>query len=133
MENRGRTVSLRLFVMVVSFFSIIIIALLLGLGLGLGLNHARVLFPHQLDVGSHTHAALAEQAATADSSSSFYGVPDNLANVAQLTNTTELDLNTSFIVSNKTQTREYHFAITQALASPDGMFSACLPTLIKPS
>ena len=134
-ENRGRTVSLRLFVLVISFFSIIVVALLLGLGLGLGLHHARVPFPHrhQLGMGSHKQAALAEQAATAGfSSSSFYGVPDNLPIVAQLTNRTELDLNTSFVVLNKKQTREYHFTITQALAASDGMvFFRLLTCLIK--
>ena len=110
-ENRGRTVSLRLFVLVISIFAIIIVAL----SLGLGLHHAHILFPHQLGMGSHKQAASAEQAATAGfSSSSFYGVPENLVIVAQLTNRTEVHLNTSFVVSNKKQTREYHFAITQA-------------------
>ena len=116
-EDRGRTVSLRLFLLVIYIFSIIIVAL----SLGLGLNHDPILSPHQLGIGFKKQAALAKQAATADFDSSFYGVPENLATVAHLTNRTELDLNTSFAVSSETQTREYHFAITQALAAPDGI------------
>lgn len=123
-ENGGPTVSLRLFILVIAIFLVIIIAFSLALGLGLGLNHAPILSHHQLGIGSNNQAAFAKQVATAGFNSSFYGVPENLAIVAQLTNRTELDLNTSFVVSNETQTREYHFTITQALAAPDGIFGS---------
>jgi len=52
----------------------------------------------------------------------FYGIPANLPVIPSdgLVNHTELDLKTGFLVSSVTQTREYTFNITQALAAPDG-------------
>ena len=52
---------------------------------------------------------------------SFYGIPKVLPVVNwELTNQTELDLKTGFVVSRTPTTRRYTFYITQALGAPDG-------------
>ncbi|KAI3332508.1 multicopper oxidase [Xylariaceae sp. AK1471] len=79
--------------------------LALGLGLGLGWPHYRT-----VSVTARFNY------------SSYYGIPEDLGVISseQLINTKELALETDFIVSNQSQTREYVFNISQALAAPDG-------------
>lgn len=110
-KQRGRSVTLRFFLLTVACLVFAIIALGLGLGLGLGLNRAKTTMRGLLD----THEFDLDY-------STFYGIPDDLPTVAdeKLTNLTELDLRTGFIISNVSQAREYTFSITQALAAPDG-------------
>ncbi|KAG6365851.1 hypothetical protein INS49_000027 [Diaporthe citri] len=52
------------------------------------------------------------------------GIPDNLPIIsgAQLTNRTELDLDTGFAFRGFPQVREYDFTITLGLAAPDGVW-----------
>ena len=110
-KQRGRSVTLRFFLLTVACLVFAIIALGLGLGLGLGLNRNKTTMRGMQ--GSHEHDF---------DYSTFYGIPDDLPTVAdeKLTNFTELDLKTGFIISNVSQTREYTFNITQALAAPHG-------------
>ncbi|KAH8681126.1 multicopper oxidase-domain-containing protein [Xylariales sp. PMI_506] len=106
-----RQVSLRTFVIAcASFFTI---ALALGLGLG-------------LTCASRAENILATSSSSSPAAafnySSYYGIPEHLDSVSidRLVNATELELGTNFTVSNNTQTRDYTFNITQALAAPDG-------------
>lgn len=53
-----------------------------------------------------------------------YGLPDSLETVApgNLVNKTQLDLDTGFVVTSGTTTREYEFNISIAYAAPDGFY-----------
>ena len=116
-RQRGRIVSLWLFLLTVACLILAIIALGLGLGLGLGLNRNKTAMRVILD--SHDHDF---------DYSTFYGRPDDLPIVPdeKLTNFTELDHDTGFIISNVSQIRELQLDITQALAAPDGRcFQTC--------
>lgn len=102
-----RTISLFWFIIVLALV-VLLAALSLGLGLGLGLTRHRTV--KIKSTGSNFNY------------SSFYGIPDTLPVVPseKLVNQKELDLDTSFIVSDQPQLREFTFNITQALAAPDG-------------
>ncbi|CAN8103161.1 unnamed protein product [Discula destructiva] len=58
-----------------------------------------------------------------------FGVPDTLPVISpasRLTNTTELDLKTGFVVSRTPTVREYEFNISHALAAPDGVWKTMI-------
>lgn len=101
--------SFRAFILAVVFFAI-------GLGIGCSLGLSVPYYGSFVQVLSKL----------VDNTSPYneYGIPDTLPLVssAQLTNATELDLDTSFVVSRTPKVREYEFNISHALAAPDGVY-----------
>src|SRR3569833_1125612 len=96
-----RSVPFRVFVLTVVCFLAALLAL--GLGLGLGLPKA--------PSSSFSRARTDE--------------PPNelpIISLGKLTNRTELDLKTDFLVSSESRLREYEFNISYGLGAPDGWY-----------
>ncbi|KAJ4390772.1 hypothetical protein N0V93_004370 [Gnomoniopsis smithogilvyi] len=101
--------SFRTFILAIVFFA-------LGLGIGCGLGLSIPYYDSFVKVLSNL----------VDNTLPYndYGIPDTLPIISstQLVNAAELDLQTDFMISRTSTTREYEFNISHGLAAPDGVY-----------
>lgn len=113
---RQRNLTARRFVPSFRNFILAVVCFAIGLGIGCSLGLSVPYYGSFVQLLSKL----------VDSTSPYneYGIPDTLPVVSsvQLTNATELDLNTGFVTSRTPTVREYEFNISHALAAPDGMY-----------
>ena len=105
-----RNLQLRTFITSLTGLILTILSFVFGVGCGLGIG-----IPYY--GGSSLSHAFSRP-------SSHNGIPDDLPiiSAAQLTNRTELDLETRFTFSESPQARDYDFTISLGLAAPDGFW-----------
>lgn len=107
-----RNLQLRTFITSLTGLILTILSFVFGVGCGLGIG-----IPYY-GGSSLSHAF------SRPSDHNPSGIPDNLPVIpaAQLTNRTELDLDTGFAFSGSPRVREYDFTVTLGLAAPDGVW-----------
>lgn len=105
-----RNLQLRTFITSLTGLILTILSFVFGVGCGLGIG-----VPYY--GGSSLSHAFSRPP-------NHHGIPDNLPIIpaAQLTNRTELDLETGFTFSDTPRVREYDFTISLGLAAPDGVW-----------
>lgn len=108
-KAKGKPVPQSTFMVLIAMFVVAVLALGLSLGLGFRMSWA----------SSHSRSHALQD----DSRHSM--LPDmvgaSVGTAEQLVNSTELDLKTGFVVSDKPTIREFKFTVSQAYASPDGV------------